>query len=400
MSRLGLCLILGWVLFLYLVEAGKKQDKTEVDTTNSKNPKWRKTLQQQAKKPKKGGNKRRKIKNASRRLKSGKKSKKNKANKNRPKNRKNKQNKNKNKVKSKKARNRKNRKTKKSKKKKNKKSKLSKRKKKPRGTRKKNRQSSTCSQSGDSPVSDQCLADALISLIYEGNQVTNYLKQSKRLENHGKISSNKLTKKDEFESAARHMLWAIGGNISDPKCGETTNDTKRMAFLKRGLSISVANYNDLMNCSNAIKAACDIEQHNSTYNKSEHSESMTECQKYKNDFINVSKECISKKDQTNATLQCDCWSRAAKDVAIIKKLKCETKKNQKIVTAHKNACIKVFGTCKKLEDAAVELIHTCMHDHSNEFINQTAESLNEAAEKAGRKEFQKRLAFLGIDSMK
>ena len=98
----------------------------------------------------------------------------------------------------------------------------------------------------------------------------------------------------------------------------------------------------------------------------------------------------------NATLQCDCWARAAKDVLIIKKLKCETKDKQKIVTKHKNDCIKAFGVCKKMEDEAIELIHTCMHDHSNELINQTAASLHAAAEKGGRAAFQQRLAELDI----
>merc|ERR1712228_516914 len=81
----------------------------------------------------------------------------------------------------------------------------------------KNRQSSgSCTNE----VSTKCLENALISLAYEKNQVTNYIKQAKRLENHQKISTNKLNKNDEFQSAAKHMLWAIGGNLSDPKCGE------------------------------------------------------------------------------------------------------------------------------------------------------------------------------------
>ena len=243
-------------------------------------------------------------------------------------------------------------------------------------------------------VSGKCLEDAVVALAYERNQVTNYIKQSKRLDNHQQISSNKLTKKDEFTNAAKHMLWAIGGNISDPKCGESTNDSTRQDRLNRDLATSLSNYYTLLNCSNSIHEACDLNQKNETYNHDDHSKNMTLCKKYKQDFINVSKECISNKDQINATLQCECWHKAAKDVAIIKKLKCQTKAQQLIVTQHKNDCKEAFRKCKLLEDAAIELIHTCMHDHANHLINQTAQGLHDAAEASGRKEFEKRLAQL------
>merc|ERR1719452_187576 len=258
--------------------------------------------------------------------------------------------------------------------------------------RKKFKQTTPSCRSGSRTVSEQCLSDAMLSLAYEANQVTNYIKQSKRLGNHHTISKNKLTKNGEFASAAKHMLWAIGGNLSDPQCGEKTSDTARQARLNRGKQDSIANYNFLLNCTNSIKEACDINLKNDSYNHDDHSENMTQCNKFKKDFIKVSKECVSAKDQANVTLQCDCWSRAAKDVAIIKKLKCETKSKQKIVTKHKNDCIKAFGKCKKAEDSAIELIHTCMHDHSNELINQTAQSLQEGAEKASRAALRAKLA--------
>merc|ERR1712123_183306 len=247
-----------------------------------------------------------------------------------------------------------------------------------------------------SAVTSKCLENAMFSLAYEKNQVTNYIKQAKRLDDHQNISSNKLTKSDEFKSAAKHMLWAIGGDLSDPKCGEDTNDTTRMERQKRDLTSSIANYYNLFNCSESIKEACDLTLKNETYSHDDHSENMTLCRTYKTDFIKVSKECQSSKDQANATLQCDCWARAAKDVTEIKKLKCETKDKQKFVTKHKNDCIKAFGNCKKMEDDAIDLIHKCMHDHSNDFINQTAEGLHAAAEKAGRAAFQQRLAALDI----
>ena len=249
----------------------------------------------------------------------------------------------------------------------------------------------------NAPVSSKCLENAMISLKYEKNQVTNYLKQSKRLTNHQNISSNKLTKKDEFESAAKHMLWAIGGNLSDPKCGEETNDTKRKLQQNRDLKSSIANYETLKNCSETIREACDLSLKRDTYSHEDHLKNMTLCSKYKTDFMNVSKECVSMKSMNDADLQCACWARAAKDVEKIKKLNCETKSKQAFVTKHKNDCIKAFGKCKKMEDDAIELIHRCMHDHANKFINQTGRALNEETKRASKGEYLHRLADLGFE---
>jgi len=270
--------------------------------------------------------------------------------------------------------------------KKAKKSKLTKKKKKKQQDKRKMKTVKDATCRGPRVVTDECLINAMESLKYEKNQVTNYLKQSKRLDNHQNISSNKLNKQDEFQSAAKHMLWAIGGNISDPKCGAA--DESKRAINVRGLTVSVENYNTLLNCSESIKEACDIDLL-PTYNKTEQSESSGECEALKADFKKISRECVSAKDQANATLQCECWGRAYADVVKIKKLKCETKEAQKAVTKHKNNCIKAFGVCKKLEDAAIELIHICMHDHSNELINMTAAGLHENAEKEARKRMSK-----------
>ena len=93
------------------------------------------------------------------------------------------------------------------------KSKLTNRKKKKQQAERERKTGKDATCRGPRVVTDECLTSAMESLKYEKNQVTNYLKQSKRLDNHQNISANKLNKQDEFQSAAKHMLWAIGGNI-------------------------------------------------------------------------------------------------------------------------------------------------------------------------------------------
>ena len=61
-------------------------------------------------------------------------------------------------------------------------------------------------------------------LVYEGTQVTNYLKQSKQLIRHGAQADSKRGKKGEFVNATKHMIIAIGGNISAPLCGNNATD--------------------------------------------------------------------------------------------------------------------------------------------------------------------------------
>ena len=65
------------------------------------------------------------------------------------------------------------------------------------------------------------------------------------------------------------MIETFLSLISDPKCGAA--DESKRAINVRGLTVSVENYNTLLNCSESIKEACDIDLL-PTYNKTEQSE--------------------------------------------------------------------------------------------------------------------------------
>ena len=91
------------------------------------------------------------------------------------------------------------------------------------------------------------------------------------------------------------------------------------------------------------------------------------------DAMSNSKKC--QELTTSTSDQCTCWANQTLLINKIKNFDCLAKSTQKAVTAHKNACIKVFGNCKKKEDASVAHVLYCMHDHSMGFINQSSESL-------------------------
>lgn len=227
-------------------------------------------------------------------------------------------------------------------------------------------------------LNNTCLENAQLALQYEKNQVTNFLKQAARLRSHKNIKEKKLGKKGEFEEAADHLIDAIGGNFSSPKCGDPAdNSTEALKIKEEELRYILTNYTKLMNCSTAIKEACTLP--NETFNATIEAE-MSQCNKTKWKFILDSRACYQLQLQTkpaaSASALCGCWAQAAADVEAIKKLNCNTKKRQNEITKRKNECKKVFASCKKMEDQSVHLIYHCLHDHSMDLLNQTAKSIH------------------------
>merc|ERR1719500_288942 len=225
-----------------------------------------------------------------------------------------------------------------------------------------------------------CMAAALKGLMFEQQQITNYLKQSKLLERHQSVSGNKQGKKNAFEDAEQHLLWAIGGDINNPICGpnDTSSSKYNSSLYEYEKNLAVESYKVLRECDIAIEKACNISLLED-YDKTGHAENTTLCQNMKQDAIANNKRCQSLTEDVAA--QCACWINQTIVIDRIKKFKCQAKSTQKLVTQHKNECINTFKECKKKEDKSVESVYYCMHDHSMSFINQTTESLANAATK-------------------
>merc|ERR1711892_422610 len=232
--------------------------------------------------------------------------------------------------------------------------------------------------SGTTPVSSTCIENAMNVLVFERIQVTNYLKQSKQLIRHGTQADNKRGKKGEFVHAAEHMLMAIGGNLSKPLCGTNTTDASTRKIQHRALDLHLENYDKLMNCSAAIQEACVVPEN--AYNETALVK-IKACNASMEEFRNFTKTCMTNDMKNDATTQCACWAEGKTKMDAIKAQKCSINKEKKEVTAEKKKCVKVFTVCKKMEDASIQLIHTCMADHSMKLINQTAESLHSGAMK-------------------
>jgi len=248
---------------------------------------------------------------------------------------------------------------------------------------KKRKQKQTSCSSNE--VTRTCMKNAMDCMLFEKNQILNWQKQGKRLENHGRISTNKVGKKGEFEEARKHLEWAIGGDKNNPQCGPNTTAGRNSATgifgekidFEKEKGYALANLTLMQNCSTAIEAAC-----NTSYvaglNLTEFSDVLTTCRTMMTEFSDKSKECREMTDSKSN--QCKCWSDLSVLMANIKAFNCKRiKTTQKLLTSHKNACIKVFSKCKKSEDHSVEAVYSCMEDHSMSFINQSLDSLADAA---------------------
>merc|ERR1712241_1438739 len=137
-----------------------------------------------------------------------------------------------------------------------------------------------------------CMEAALKGLVFENNQIQTYLKQAKLMERHHAVSGNKVGKKNIFLPAEEHLLWAVGGDINNPKCGpnDTTGAKYNSTLYEYEKNLAVESYNILMNCTHAIQDVCDTENLEG-YDHDEHLEDDAIRQALKKDAIANNKRC-------------------------------------------------------------------------------------------------------------
>merc|ERR1711976_993735 len=229
-------------------------------------------------------------------------------------------------------------------------------------------------------AADQCLQNAIESLVYEQKQLTNFLKQAKLLENHERVSGNKGAKKGEFHHAADHALWAIGGNVSAPLCGPNSTDSAKYnsSIYDYEKALALESYETLSQCELNITFKCNTSNIEG-YDPAFWAAKIQTCRALVDNYQETSKRCQAATE--DGIEQCDCWAEQVGNIAAIKAEGCNIKNAQRNVTNFKTECLDTFTACKKKEDKSVESVYYCMDDHSMVFINQTAQSLALAAEK-------------------
>merc|ERR550519_17967 len=190
-------------------------------------------------------------------------------------------------------------------------------------------------------------------MVFERKQITNLLKQTGRMEAQKKILGNKKKKGSEpdpdtgemkFETPAKHLMKALGGNMTDPKCA--TDNTTRTA--KEGMGF----YDTLMGCSKSISASCDI---GDTIDDAKVEDCITTYKAIKES----SKACINNTKE-DAAAACECWKGVTAEIAAGKEKGCTTVSAMARATNQKKTkCIDAFKDCKKAEDGAIPNISDC-----------------------------------------
>merc|ERR1712106_389610 len=208
--------------------------------------------------------------------------------------------------------------------------------------------SSKARQSCDSGISAACMEAAKTVLVYEGNQVINFIKRYLRYNRQQNTTGNKLGKKGLFVTPQKYMEEAMGGNM-------TTLDGCDSATSKTFFS---TNYTFLSNCSALIAEKCTPV----TPDEAQVS-AMAACYAEMNKIKAETEKC--RKLSTDGTAQCACWTTIQSTVNDIKALspKCaQTMETMaKDMKDAKKTCTKTFSLCKKAEDASVKLINDCMN---------------------------------------
>merc|ERR1739838_1153428 len=249
---------------------------------------------------------------------------------------------------------RKNKQTKKSKKKLDKKGKIKARKERKKQKKLKNRQNNStaqCKQSDE--VSTNCLQNAADAMTFLEKQATNFLNQWRRIQSFNKTINGKLSKNGAFADVTGYLLTALGGDTSNVSCGET--GSRDAASSAKALQT----YNTLKNCSKSITAACTMPA--SIVPADVISKFTGFCMTKFNEAKTASDDCRTNKQYTsNGTAACECWSKVGAVIATIKSSSDGSASTySKAVKKFKNACVQTFMTCRKEEDASVQLVYTC-----------------------------------------
>merc|ERR1711971_45270 len=182
----------------------------------------------------------------------------------------------------------------------------------------------------------QCMEAALKGMMFEQQQITNYLKQSKLLERHQSVSGNKRSKKVIFEEAEQHLLWAIGGDIDNPICGPSDKSSSKYnsTLYEKEKNLAVESYKLLKECDIEIEKSCNISNLEG-YNKDGVAENIPICQDMMLDAIAANKLCQSLTEDVAA--QCACWINQTILIDKIKDFKCQRQTRKKLLSSRISA---------------------------------------------------------------
>ena len=192
-----------------------------------------------------------------------------------------------------------------------------------------------------------CLEQTVTIMRMWKDVITNFARQSKRIERQTDAGKSKSGKSGLFIPVAMRLREIGGGKMSELSCGGR-NDTpgaEQLANLTRFL----------FDCEDNVKAVC---QPQNSLNIT----AISSCKEKTKEFKSQAQKCVDKTIGNNKTGlfdACDCWTNdnlqevaeAAKDCKFIKEA-------NDVKNSLRN-CTKAFSLCRKYEDEAVTSILVC-----------------------------------------
>ena len=208
-----------------------------------------------------------------------------------------------------------------------------------------------------------CLATDCVDLAVSINELmrfkaTNFQKQVKRILTKRSIGEKKSSKSNVFKSALTRLV-VTGGNLSDPVCAGSTNNTGAR---------QIANLSEtLTNCETNITAHCDpknMPSLNLTF--------IEACET----SIEAFEAFIAKCSALSGAAACSCWSGDSSSAAVIDAVKkCDLGDLPKNTRYALEDCKSAFGICRKYEDDVAEAVFAC--DQDAEILKKKLKNLSE-----------------------
>ena len=196
----------------------------------------------------------------------------------------------------------------------------------------------------------KCLSTDCLDLAVSINElmrfkVINFQKQVKRILTKRSIGSKKSSKSGVFKPALSRLIGA-GGNLSNPICAGSTNNTGAR---------QITNLSEtLTNCDANISALCDpanMPEVNFTF--------IEACESTFDAF----EAFIARCSDLSGAAACSCWSGDSVSSAVIAAVrKCDLGDLPKRTRFALEDCKSAFGTCRKYEDDVADIVYACDQD--------------------------------------
>ena len=213
----------------------------------------------------------------------------------------------------------------------------------------------------DSPMTLECVQDAVSGMKVWKDQVSNFLNRKKRIEKQLKIMDGKFSKRLDFSSISDNITFVGGGDASNMTCSGSNTSSKALTLSSLKTSIDSCNATIGTDC-NSTLVMMDI---------SLNSTKLEECFNITTNYTVQADLCM------DSDTPCDCWGALVNGETFIEFLilltiydafsdpsfaavkACSFSTEAKAIAQAKTKCTNSFGGCRGYERASNPAIADC-----------------------------------------